>query len=415
VKHTLIAFCLVIFALTGAVEGWFALRSSNDDLEQVLSSLTPKQGRSALLLGFDTDDSDDAASYAQYYDDFEKQAKKKPTNRTLFLVREGDNLRIASSLDLIASPQSNGWLFLGQARYFESKPRDKNEHLDRLEKEGSLQNFAFDYSRVWMTNSHQMIPVVKRQLIAKTTSEINREYRKLPKGEREYHRNITDYEKIGWVANGFYIADGYWSQIHGGAAWFEAREYSRLVNIDKGKLSGNLDNWISKKQIIEKYQADFDSERRNSPDAKFNDMDWTWNRWLTAIGGDDTDRIPTFMIERQNARTTLIGRVLVDGNMHRSFMLSADFGDAPKKLVRYDNPPIDFEKLKKFYPTLIDIYVSPDQSTVIALTDKEFIALDVFSKREVSRIEHNVIFNKVVMVEWATGEYVEKWIRALNK
>ncbi len=143
-------FCLDRIQSSEAFEPQTDQSKSQPSLEDSLSSLRPKQGRSALLLGFDTDKSDDAKGYSQFYDDFEKQSKKEPTNKTLLIVRDGDHLRIASSLDFIASPQTNGWLFLGQARYFEPKPRDKNEHLDEMEAKGSLKNFGFDYTRVWV-------------------------------------------------------------------------------------------------------------------------------------------------------------------------------------------------------------------------------------------------------------------------
>ncbi len=258
------------------------------------------------------------------------------------------------------------------------------------------------------------IPTVKRNLIDRTRSEIDREYRKLKKDDREYHRNISDYKKIGWVSDGFYIADGYWSLIHGGAAWFEASENSRVVNLGGARISGKLSDWVPKKRIIETYKSDFDINRRNDPEMKVNDMDAIWKMWLVSLTNNYPGRTPTFTLERQTARTTLQGRALVDGNTHRSFMLTADFGDAPKKLARYDNPPIDFEKFKQIYPALLDVYVSPNQNTVIVMTDKEFIGIDVESNREISRIQHNLTFNKVIMVEWATGEHVAKWIKTLE-
>jgi hypothetical protein len=388
--------------------------SRNDAIKSLFAHLKPTGRNSALMLGFDTDESSDAESYAQYYDDFEKLSEKKPTNQSLLFVRNDRSLELAARFDFIASPQSNGWLFLGQARYFERKPRDKNEHLDRLEKEGSLKNFAFDYSRIWTAKDLDRIGPARKAVIGRTKAQIDREYRRLPRDEREYHRNISDYEKIGWISDGYYIADGYWSLIHGGAAWFEAREESRLVHLGKQKLSGELHKWYSKKTILDQYKSTFDTTRRNGPDAKYNNMDATWERWSVLIGGKSGDRIPTFTIERHEGQTRLIGRVLVDGNTHRSFLLEEDFGLAPKPLARYDNPVFDFSRAKAIFGDLIDVFVSPGQETVFFLTAAELIGFDVASGDELLRTRHGLKFNKVVMVEWADSRQAEKWRAELS-
>lgn len=410
--------------------GWFGAASTQDvensfvdivdipkstvpTLDDALSTLTPRSGRSALLLGFDTDVSDDAKGYTQYYDDFEKLTQKDPTNKTLLLVREGENLVISASLDYLASPQANGWMYLGQARYFEPKPRGPNEELDKKEQDGWLKNFGFDYSRIWVTDRTENILAVQKSLVSKTKHEIDKEYKNLSFDEREYHRNITDYEKISWVSDGYYIVDGYWSRISGGAAWFQADEKSRLVNLANQRLSGRLFNWVSKKNVIEKYKEDYDANRRSDPSERYNDHDGIWARREDALKNENPEMMPTFTIQRNNGRSILLGRTLVAGNAHRSFLESVELGDAPQRLVKYDNPNIDFEKIKALYPDLIDVFVSPNQNMVILLTKDEFVLIDAFAKKEKSRIKHSTLFNKVVMVEWSTGDYVDKWRRAL--
>jgi len=380
-----------------------------DVIKNLFANLQPKPGPSALILGFDTDTSGDSDSYRQYYDNFEKLLRKEPTNRTLLYVRRADGVRQAANLDMIVSPQRSGWVYLGQARYFEPRPRDKNEHLDRLEKEGSLKNFGFDYSRIWIARRPSSILSSKQNLIRKTKTQINREYRNTPKSELEYHRNITDYEKLGWIGDGYYVADGYWSLVHGGAAWFEAWEHSQIVNFGGARISEDLNKWFSKKVIIDRFSEVFDRTHRSGPDAKTNDMDHWWNQWKKSLSGEYGDRVPTFTLERHAARTKLVGRVLVDGNTHRSFLTSADFGPAPASLVRYDNPVVDFASASALFPDLIDLFVSPNQDTVYFLTNNEVVALDVAHGRELYRQKHHLLFNKVVMVEWAVGRYVDQW------
>jgi hypothetical protein len=383
-------------------------------LKILFAHLKPKPGPSGLLLGFDTDNSDDAQSYAQFYDDFSKLPEKKATNKTRLFVRDGDKVEIAAKLDLIASPQKSGWLYLGQARYFEPRPRDKNKILDSREEKGDFKNFGFDYSRVWVTDNISKVEEARNEKVRRTKAEIDREYRKLKPSEREYHRNITDYEKIGWVSDGYFIKDGFWSLVHGGAAWFEASEHSELVNLGPRKLSGNLSSWFDYKKIVTTYSTEFDSNRRYGEDAKYNDMDSLWSRWKESFSGNDPDRIPTFTLERHEAKTRMIGRALVDGNTHRSFLGTADFGIAPPELARYDNPDLDFAAAKSIFPDLIDIFISPSQDTAFFLTAMEMIAIDTASGKELFRENHELKFNKVVMVEWAVGEHVGRWRKELS-
>ncbi len=385
----------------------------DEQVKKLFSHLEPTPGKSALLLGFDTDESGDSDSYAQYYDDFEKLSEKKPTNRTRLFVREGEKVEVAAELDFIASPQTKGWLFLGQARYFEPKPRDKNEHLDGLEQKGDLKNFGFDYSRIWVAADASKIISATESLIRKTKSEIDKEYKKLNRDEREYHRNITDYEKIGWISDGYFIEDGYWSLVHGGAAWFEARENSRLVSLAGQLFSGDLDKWYSRKEIVDRYAEYFKIDYQDCSGLKSNNSNCVWNKWRTNLSRNHADEMPTFTIERRSARTRLIGRVLVDGNTHRSFLQTADFGPAPSKLAKYDNPDLDFKEAELLFPTLIDVFISPNQDTAFFLTAKEMIAIDTTSGKEIYRRNHGLSFNKVIMVEWAVGPHVERWRKTL--
>lgn len=406
---------LPIAQITPSIASKAAVSDKRDSLAEAFKQLRPTSGDAGLLLAFDTDAGDDAHGYAQFYDEFTKVDEKPPTNRTYYLVRTGDSVKLAAKLDYVASPQKTGFLYLGQARYFEPKPRDKNEDLDHLESKGGLKNFAYDYSRVWRTTKKSEIPSSKRAIIAATKREIDAEYRKLQGEEREYHRNITDNEKIGFISNGYYVVDGFWSQVTGGAAWFQAYTKSEVVSLPGYKIAGTLHHWFPKRQIIQKFEEEFNATRRNSEDAKYNNMNAFWQMWLERLSETGTESVPTFTLERRQGRTHMVGLVLIDGNRHRSFHADADFGAAPKSLIAYDNPIIDFAKLKEVYPTLIDVYVSPNQNTVFLLTDKEIVGIDVKTRDELYRDNHDVVFNKVVMVEWATNDHVSRWWNELSR
>ncbi|MGI8543113.1 MAG: hypothetical protein ACR2MD_06485 [Aridibacter sp.] len=388
----------------------------NNKLEEALRDLNPQDGDSGLLLAFDTDTGQDRQSYTQFYDSNKEFTEKNATNKTIYLTRKDDEIKLAAKLNFVASPQNDGFLYLGLARYFEVKPRDKNEHLDNLENNESYEgfkNFGFDYTRIWKTNDNTQISQAKKAIIKKTKRKIDSEYKKLNSEDREYHRNITDYEKISFISDGFYITDGFWSQIRGGASWFDAHTKFEVVSLCKRNISNRLKDYYSEKDIVKSFQKTFGKTRSGSDDAKYNDMDSFWQSWKDRLEGK-YDIIPTFTLERHLAETHLTGLVLIDGNNYRSFHAESDFGKAPKALISYDNPKIDFDKFKQIYPKLLDVFVSPNQNTVFVLTDKKIIGIDVETKKEIYSQDHNLEFNKVIMVEWAVNDYVEEWESELN-
>ncbi len=381
-------------------------------LDLILSTLRPTPGNCGLLLGFDTDVSKDADSYAQFYDYTSKQSTKPATNRTIFLTRIFGKVAVSAELDFIASPQKNGFIFLGQSRYFEPKPRVHNAYLSEFERPDSTTKlFGYDYTRIWRTTRISNVAAASRNTYDRTKSEIDLRFRRAK--EKEWEQNITDYQKIGYVGNGFYVRDGFWSQITGGASFFNAVELSEIVSLTNVRVSENLDSWYSRKHIVEVFRSAFNKNHRNGKDAKYNDEDALWTEWKERLQGR-FDETPTFTLERMKGQTHLIGRLLVPGNAERSFMATADFGNAPKKLITYDNPSLDFGALKQLYPGLIDYFVSPNQNTVFLLTDKELIGIDVESRSEIFRETHAIEFNKVVMVDWSVGGYVGRWARVLK-
>ena len=370
-----------------------------DPIAEAIKNLKPRDGDCGLLLAFDTDLSSDRQSYMQFYDSNKELVEKNATNKTIYLTRQGNEIKLASSVDFVASPQRNGFIYLGMARYYEPKPRDKNESLDSREKKSKtgFKNFGFDYTRIWKTDAKSKIPQVRKSVIKKTKKEIDDEYKKIKVEDREYHRNITDYRKISFISDGFYTTNGFYSLIHGGAAWFEGREKAEVVSLTKDTMSPKLNDHFSKSEI----HRGFRKERKE------------WGEYWENEKPEYFEN-STFNFARHNGQTHILGLVTVDGNAHRSFYLNADFGRAPKEFIGYQNPHIDFDKFKEIYPTAIDVFVSPNQNTVFVLTKSEIIGIDVKTKREVYRESHKLKFNKVIMVEWATSGFVKKWERELN-
>src|SRR5262249_6124690 len=150
----------------------------------------------------------------------EPDLKKIIPNKTLFIARKGNKVKVAAKLDVIASPQKNGFVYLGQVRYFEPKTRVKNPDLEDLDKDSRVQIFGFYYTRIWQTRAKKQLAAATARTWRATKAEIDAEFRKSE--EKEELQNITDYEKLSFVSDGFYIKEGFWSQITGGVAFFQA-------------------------------------------------------------------------------------------------------------------------------------------------------------------------------------------------
>ena len=75
----------------------------------------------------------------------------------------------------------------------------------------------------------------------------------------------------------------------------------------------------------------------------------------------------------------------------------------------YAQLPLKLEDFTAIDPRVVDIMVSPTQDIVcVWLSNSDLIAIDVASKREIYRKNFGE-YDKIVMVEWATGIYTDIW------
>ena len=391
-------------------------------LADALAGLKPQSGDAGLLLGFDTDSSENAEGYGQFYDYSKPAASVTATNKTLFIARRSDKIALAANLDYIACPQKNGFVYLGQTRYFEPTPRVKNPDFD----DSNIKPFGFDYTRVWQTASRAEIPIVQTRVRAQIKSEIDRDFRRSK--DKEFQQNITDYEKLSFVGDGFYMKTGFWSQITGGAAFFDAYDKAKTVFLTTQKFSIRLQDYYSKAEIIKYYRQNlvdaysFDNKLTDDEKAgRVEDLQtkldgkpvWGWGTPAAEKTSDGVS-VPSFRLSRVAGKTVIEGFFMMEGNSHRSFHETFNLSAARKPLVNYDNPSVDFAAFKAIYPQMVDVFVSPNQNTIIVLTDAEIIGIDVATQKEIFKQAHNLKFNKVIMIDWATGNFVGKWANELK-
>lgn len=359
---------------------------------EALNGLEPKSGDSALLIGFDTDTGDNSDGYGQFYDYKKPDLNKIVANKTFLIVRKGEQMKIAAKLDYIVSPQKNGFVYLGQTRYFEAQPRVRNSDFENI----GVKPFGFNYTRIWQSKTKAGIAAAKAKTVRDTKAGIDAEFRRSK--DKSFEQNITDYEKLSFVGNGFYVKQGFWAQITGGAAFFQAEEKADAASLSTKKVSGKLKSLLPKNEI----EKGFEPVKAEHGDTRFS---------LEKIDYIN-DSLYTFA--RIAGKTHLLGLILVDGNAHRSFLADGDFGVAPAALVKQENPAIDFAAFQKADENVVDVFISPNQNMVVVLTKTEIIGLDGQTKREIFRQKHKLQFNKIVLVEWATNDFAAKWEKELK-
>ncbi|NLY44038.1 MAG: hypothetical protein GX066_08755 [Clostridiaceae bacterium] len=89
----------------------------------------------------------------------------------------------------------------------------------------------------------------------------------------------------------------------------------------------------------------------------------------------------------------------------------------PRELVFYDNLCIPWTTVKDRVPAAVDLYTSPNKDIALVITKEEIMVFAIngyyLQQEPLERIplkEGEV----VIMVEWATGQYVENWKRTLE-
>lgn len=359
--------------------------NSKSGLEALLTDLQPKSGSVGLLLSFDTDTSENSQGYGQFYDS-DQPAQEIAANKTLYLTRTGDEVSLSVELDYIASPQTTGFIYAGQVRYLEAPRTENCFDMECI--------VGFDYSRVWTADSQQEIQAAKNEAIAQIETTVDADF-----AERGADaQNVTDYEKVSYITDGFYVMEGFWSQITGGAAWFQAYEKSGVISLSLQDFPTQLSDIYSAQEIEQGLQPIRD---------EFGDVSWG--------GRINYFEDSVYTLARVRGNTHLMGLVEIYGNAHRRFQASSSMGIASEAMIAYDNPPMDFDRFKNLYPTIIDFFVSPNENTVFILTDEEIIGIDVFDGQEIFRQQHDLTFNKVIMVEWATGSFVDRWQQELTR
>jgi len=207
------------------------------------------------------------------------------------------------------------------------------------------------------------------------------------------------YRKLSFVTPNFYITEGFDSEVHGGATWFNATEKTELVKLNPkfAETSNKLREYFPDRLVNEIIVLAVDSIYGSNESEPINE------NYLIPWGGEIKDHDDVyFTFEFYKGRPWIEPLTLLNGNSARSFLTRGSaFRYAPiidKFIIRdADESPI---KEKGFW--------SPDNTTDIEVKDGYIYVYNVSDAKLLAK-KKIMPFNKIIMSEWALGKYVNNW------
>lgn len=206
-----------------------------------------------------------------------------------------------------------------------------------------------------------------------------------------------NFERISFISPNFYVTEGFDSEVHGGATWFNASEKSKLYKLNpqfaifSNKLVDYLDRSKVNQIIIEAVKSSYGDE---------SDID---EDYLLPWGGpiNKHDNV-YFTLVYQNNQVYIVPLTLINGNSARSFLVEGK--------PFQDKSLLDKLGIKNnLVPTAKNLeFLSPDKSTRTLIENN---VIKVYDQKEGRLLLERSFpkFNKLIMSEWALGGYVDKW------
>lgn len=323
----------------------------SENLSNIEKKSEPKLLRSGVLIGLRSLDNDkESETYRTLW--------IGTKNRMLYPILENPNLLV---------PRKSGFWMVGK---------------DRNLNDGYINDQLFAYPLEKDTKNKKSVQKAKKYIKDKHMEEY------------DVQKNII--RKIVFVGNDYI-----------------ATEYDRLENLqmnDLSRLQVRLMDNVEKNIGIKISDIAGDLGR----DAFFNSA----KGYITALSKSEVSRLNKpkeeyFKLERRNGHWIMKGRLYYKEENRKNDFLEFNISTMPpKKMVHYDELYITWNEVKAKVPKAIDAYTSPNKDFAIIVT-KEYIYIYSLKNNRLSNKYMKKIKLKegerIVMAEWATGSYVEKW------
>ncbi|QEK11886.1 hypothetical protein FQB35_05605 [Crassaminicella thermophila] len=191
---------------------------------------------------------------------------------------------------------------------------------------------------------------------------------------------------------------------------YVATEFSKLDGIQRNRLQVLLIDNIKKNIGIKISDIAGDTGR----DAYISSAEG----YLTTLKKDEGSKLykpreDSFTLARRNGHWIMKGRLYYKESVSEDSFLEFNINMIPPyKIVHYDELYLSWNQIKEKVPKAIDGYTSPNKDLAIIVTKNTIyvygLSNDKLSDKYIEKIDLKE-GESVVMAEWATGSYVEKW------
>jgi len=125
----------------------------------------------------------------------------------------------------------------------------------------------------------------------------------------------------------------------------------------------------------------------------------------------------SFGVIRRNGHWAIKGRINSKDPISDAFL---DFNVnimPPSKMLNYDSLHISWREIKEKVPDAIDAYTSPNKDIALVICKDVILVYSIQGKKIGDRPLKKISMQQgenVVMAEWSTGDYVERWRKIVN-
>lgn len=357
------------------------------------SKLKPQNKPSGLLLGLKTDEG----------------------YRTLLITYKNGIAAVTADLPYLATPQKDGFYFIDEMWLDSSEVESPITNYDSTNVDSAI--YCKTYCKLFVSKNMEQI-----QQFNKSKSYPN--HFNCDAGGEDMTESvgyvIPNYISLNYSGGGYHTGGAH--PFYGSASvsmnfdWFcNYRKY----NDSEPRPPFSLSELYEKKRDF----VNLDLFRQGE-----NDSVTDGEGKLSPV---DTARIE-FSISRENGEVHLFcfGEAFVPYTVSGDYTYTAsyDFGRLGKQYVANNLFPIKYKRIgeqnpfEDFHDHVMDIFISPSQDVVYLAISKPrnegdfLICIDVKSQKEIMNLPFKYLSpSNIVMVEWATGSYVDKWKQILSK
>jgi hypothetical protein len=147
---------------------------------------------------------------------------------------------------------------------------------------------------------------------------------------------------------------------------------------------------------------------RSSKDRFINNL----KKLDSNITFDDYVRYENIGLARNMGQWALVSCIKYEKNSETSWDKFKVNALPPKELVIYDTMHLPWSQVKEKVPSALDIFTAPYNDMAVIITEEEVLVYNIKSGQiddypvKAIKLKPNEV---VIMAEWATGSYVEKW------